>query len=86
VLIAKTLEAARRLSVNTITVSGGLAASRQLRQRFKAAASEADLRLLYPPPHFCTDNAAMVACLAAHYAEAGRFADLSLRAIPNLSE
>lgn len=86
VLIAKTLEAARRLSVDTITVSGGLAASRYLRQRFEAAASDAGLRLLYPPPQFCTDNAAMVACLAAHYAEAGRFADLSLRATPNLSE
>jgi N6-L-threonylcarbamoyladenine synthase len=86
VLIAKTLEAARRLSVNTITVSGGLAASRHLRQRFETAASEAGLQLLYPPPHFCTDNAAMVACLAAHYAEEKRFSDLSLRSIPNLSE
>jgi N6-L-threonylcarbamoyladenine synthase len=57
-----------------------------LRQRFEAAANEAGLQLFYPPPQFCTDNAAMVACLAAHYAEAGRFADLSLRAIPNLSE
>lgn len=86
VLVHKTLAAARRYGVNTITVSGGLSASRRLRQRFEEAAARGGVRLLYPPPQFCTDNAAMVACLAAHYAEAGRFSDLSLRAIPNLSE
>jgi N6-L-threonylcarbamoyladenine synthase len=86
VLVHKTLAAAEQFGVDAISVSGGLAASRRLRQRFCDAANAAGLRLIYPPPQFCTDNAAMVACLAAHQYKAGRVSDLSLTAEPNLSE
>jgi N6-L-threonylcarbamoyladenine synthase len=86
VLVHKTLQAAARLDVDTISVSGGLAASRRLRLRFEDAAGRAGLRLLYPPPRLCTDNAAMVACLAAERFAAGRVDDLTLKAEPNLSE
>lgn len=86
VLVHKTLSAAERHGVRAISVSGGLAASRRLRQRFTDAAEASGLRLIYPPPQFCTDNAAMVACLAAHKFEAGHVSDLRLTAEPNLSE
>jgi N6-L-threonylcarbamoyladenine synthase len=84
VLVTKTLRAARRLKPAAVTVSGGLAASRKLRQRFEAAAQTEGIRLYYPPPELCTDNAAMVGCLGAYRYEAGRFDDLELDAQANL--
>lgn len=84
VLTAKTLRAASQYGANGVTVSGGLAASRRLRQAFEAACAEAGVALYYPPPRLCTDNAAMVACLAAYRYEAGRWDDLTLEGYPNL--
>ena len=84
VLVTKTLRAARKFEVDTVTLSGGLAASAKLRERFQQACAEAGLRLLVPPPELCTDNAAMVGCLAAFRYEAGRLDDLSLEGYPNL--
>ncbi|TCS61781.1 tRNA (adenosine(37)-N6)-threonylcarbamoyltransferase complex transferase subunit TsaD [Varunaivibrio sulfuroxidans] len=86
VLVAKTLRAADRYGVGTITVSGGLAASRRLRRRFADAAAQTDLRLIHPRAALCTDNAAMVGCLASYYYAAGRRDTLDLRAVPNISD
>jgi N6-L-threonylcarbamoyladenine synthase len=84
VLVGKTLRAARELGAPAVTVSGGLAASGRLRQVFQAACREAGVELYFPPPSLCTDNAAMVACLAAYRFEAGRVDDLTLEGYPNL--
>jgi tRNA N6-adenosine threonylcarbamoyltransferase len=84
VLVAKTLRAADELRIGAVTVSGGLAASRKLRERFETACAKVGLTLYYPPPRLCTDNAAMVGCLAAYRYEAGRFDDLTLEGYPNL--
>lgn len=84
VLVAKTLRAARRYRVRAVTVSGGLAASRKLQERFESRAKEEGMALYYPPPALCTDNAAMVACLAAYRHEAGRHDGLDLEGFANL--
>jgi N6-L-threonylcarbamoyladenine synthase len=84
VLVTKTLRAAKRLQPAAITVSGGLAASQKLRQAFEAACAKAGLTLFYPPPALCTDNAAMVACLASYRYAAGRFDSLDLDGQANL--
>ncbi len=84
VLVTKTVRAARRYRTRAITVSGGLAASRKLRERFEARAREEGIPLYYPPPQLCTDNAAMVACLAAYRHEAGRHDGLDLEGFANL--
>jgi N6-L-threonylcarbamoyladenine synthase len=84
VLVAKTLRAAKRLEVAAVTVSGGLAASGRLRQAFETACAEEGVTLYYPPPGLCTDNAAMVACLAAYRHEAGLHDDLTLDGEANL--
>jgi N6-L-threonylcarbamoyladenine synthase len=84
VLIAKTLKAARRHRVAAVTVSGGLAASRKLRGRFEAACAREGFPLYYPSASLCTDNAAMVACLAAYRHEAGLHDRLELEGYPNL--
>jgi N6-L-threonylcarbamoyladenine synthase len=84
VLVGKTLRAARRHRAAAVTVSGGLAASRKLRARFEQACGQEGVRLYYPPPQLCTDNAAMVACLAAYRHEAGLHDGLDLEGYPNL--
>jgi N6-L-threonylcarbamoyladenine synthase len=84
VLTTKTVRAARRLGVPAVTVSGGLAASGKLRLAFEQACDDAGLTLYYPSPRLCTDNAAMVACLAAYRHEAGLHDDLTLDGQANL--
>ena len=84
VLLHKTFSAADDLGLRRITVSGGLAASRKLRQAFEEKAQRRGILLSYPTPALCTDNAAMVACLASFRYKAGLFDDLNLEAYPNL--
>lgn len=85
VLIHKTFNAAEAYGLNNISVSGGLAASRKLRLAFEAESARKGVKLFYPPPNLCTDNAAMVTCLAAHRYEAELFDDLTLDAFANLN-
>ncbi len=84
VLVHKTLRAAEEFDARMITVSGGLAASSVLRQAFTAAAAKAGIPLALPSPAFCTDNAAMVAVLAARMHAAGQTASPDVSAFPNL--
>ena len=84
VLLHKTFKAAKFYGLNNISVSGGLAASRKLRSAFEEESARKGIQLFYPPPNLCTDNAAMVTCLAAHRFEAQQFDVLKLDAFPNL--
>jgi N6-L-threonylcarbamoyladenine synthase len=63
--VGNAIEAARELAqparLQALVIAGGVAANRYLRARLEQAASRADLRLIAPPPHLCTDNAAMIA-------------------------
>ena len=45
----------------SLVVAGGVAANRRLRARLKALAEAEGFAFLAPPPHLCTDNAAMIA-------------------------
>ena len=84
VLLFKTFKAANELKIDHISVSGGLAASLKLRSSFEEGAKKQGLTLYYPPPNLCTDNAAMITCLAAHRFEKGLFDDINLDAFPNI--
>ena len=64
VLVTKTLNAARRLSVRCVTASGGVACNRSLRARLAQVCKEQRLELGLAEPAFCTDNAAMIGVLA----------------------
>lgn len=64
--------------LNTIAVGGGVAANRGLRQQLEAAAATRDIRVLFPPMRYCTDNAAMIACAAAEHLARGERSPLSL--------
>ena len=66
--------------LTTIAIGGGVAANSGLRQQLQAAAQAHNLRVLFPPMKFCTDNAAMIACAAAEHLERGHVSSLTLGA------
>jgi tRNA N6-adenosine threonylcarbamoyltransferase len=82
VLVAKTIEAATQLNVEQILLSGGVAANKMLTQQFLAKSS---VPVLIPPPHLCTDNAAMVAACAYYHFQAGQVSGYDLDVVPSLS-
>lgn len=84
VLVAKTLAAARAEGVRTILVAGGVAANSALRAGLTAAARGRGLEVRFPPPRYCTDNAAMVAAAGWAQWRRGRRDGWGLDADPNL--
>ncbi|MEQ8193973.1 MAG: tRNA (adenosine(37)-N6)-threonylcarbamoyltransferase complex transferase subunit TsaD [Rhodospirillales bacterium] len=52
---------ARHPQGNTLVVAGGVAANAHVRERLADLAGRDGLRLIAPPHHLCTDNAAMIA-------------------------
>ena len=63
-LVAKTLAAGREYEVQTLFVSGGVAANRQLRSTFEREAALQGLPVFFPSRALSTDNAAMIAAAA----------------------
>lgn len=57
--------AAKRLQPQALILCGGVARNENLRRDFKEYARRSHYRALIPSPELCTDNAAMVAALAA---------------------
>ncbi|MBN2186283.1 MAG: tRNA (adenosine(37)-N6)-threonylcarbamoyltransferase complex transferase subunit TsaD [Dehalococcoidia bacterium] len=82
VLVAKTIEAAKQLKVGQILLSGGVAANKLLTEHFL---NSSPVPVLIPPPHLCTDNAAMVAACGYYHFEADRISDYALDVVPSLS-
>jgi N6-L-threonylcarbamoyladenine synthase len=63
-LIRQTLAAAEAYGARALLISGGVAANRELRRRFTAAAAEGGLPIAFPSLALATDNAAMIAAAA----------------------
>ena len=82
VLVAKTIEAARELGVSQILLSGGVAANKLLTERFL---DSSPVPVLVPPPHLCTDNAAMVAVCGYYHFQTGKISGYDLDVVPSLS-
>ena len=80
----KAFEAIHEAGRDTLVLAGGVAANAALEKRLRMVAEAERIRYLYPPPRLCTDNAAMIACRGAYQAEAGRYSDLYLNAVPGL--
>ncbi len=61
--LEQAVRAFRRLhaSGTVVVLAGGVAANQALRARLSGAAASQGMRLIAPPIHLCTDNAAMVA-------------------------
>ncbi|WP_341525494.1 tRNA (adenosine(37)-N6)-threonylcarbamoyltransferase complex transferase subunit TsaD [Nostoc sp. UHCC 0302] len=77
-LTKKAIACALDYGLDTISVGGGVAANSGLRKNLQAAAIEHNLRVLFPPLKFCTDNAAMIGCAAADHLSRGHTSPLTL--------
>jgi N6-L-threonylcarbamoyladenine synthase len=63
-LAEKTLTAARAYDVETLFVTGGVAANQELRKQFEKDAAREGLSVYFPSRPLSTDNAAMIAAAA----------------------
>lgn len=84
VLVEKTLSACIGKGVDTVMMTGGVAANKRLRSRMFTRLSGEGIRLIVPPPELCTDNAAMIGCAAYFKMRRGGYSDLFLNALPGL--
>jgi N6-L-threonylcarbamoyladenine synthase len=84
-LMKKSFAAAESLGTRRILVTGGVAANRELRERFSADAARRGVRVDFPTLAMSTDNAAMIAAAAWGRFQAGEFAKGSLSADPSLA-
>src|ERR1019366_586639 len=84
-LMKKTFAAAESLGAKRILITGGVAANRELRARFKSEADQRDLRIAFPTLALSTDNAAMIAAAAWPRLLAQDFAPPDLTADPSLA-
>ncbi len=77
-LTKRTITCAIDYGLNTIAVGGGVAANSALRESLQTACAERNLRVLFPPLKFCTDNAAMIGCAAAEHFSLGHTSALTI--------
>lgn len=77
-LTKRAIACALDYGLQTIAVGGGVAANSGLRKHLQAAAADHNLRVLFPPMKFCTDNAAMIGCAAADHLNRGHTSALTL--------
>jgi len=71
-------------SIQTLVVSGGVAANQYLRHVLRAyldARKYNHIQLIFPPLELCTDNAAMIAWAGMEMYEAGYVSELSCQAL-----
>lgn len=81
----KTFQAAESLGAEKILISGGVAANRELRERFTQEAERRGLPIAFPTLALSTDNAAMIAAAAWPKFLTGEFAPLDLTANASLA-
>jgi N6-L-threonylcarbamoyladenine synthase len=79
-LVERTMMGAEECGVETILVSGGVAANSQLRATFEERARAKGIRVFFPDRALSTDNAAMIAAAAFAGFKEGKFADVTLNA------
>jgi N6-L-threonylcarbamoyladenine synthase len=84
-LVQRTMTAAEELDVESVLVSGGVAANSQLRATFEERAKSAGVEVFFPSRALSTDNAAMIAAAAYSRFRAGLLADVTLNADPSLA-
>lgn len=84
VLVAKGIKACRKLNCKLLTLSGGVSCNQALRQALEKACAGAGIACLVAPPKLSTDNAGMIAVVAAARFAAGEKADWEVDIEPNL--
>ncbi|MDO4278992.1 MAG: tRNA (adenosine(37)-N6)-threonylcarbamoyltransferase complex transferase subunit TsaD [Lachnoclostridium edouardi] len=83
-LVTRAVAAAKEYGYHKVALAGGVASNTALRQAMEEACSQEGLKLYYPSPIFCTDNAAMIGVAAYYEYQKGSRAGWDLNAVPNL--
>ncbi len=63
-LVEKTMAAAKQFKIKTVALGGGVSSNSLLRSRLQDRCGDDKIACCIPRPLLCTDNAAMVACVA----------------------
>src|SRR3989339_225056 len=85
-LIEKSERALKQHHVNSISLVGGVAANKLLREEFSKLAERYHKKIVVPSLEFCGDNAAMIAYRGQKVYEAGFRYEFSFNAYPSLSD
>lgn len=83
-LVNKTILAAKDYGMTKVAIAGGVAANSALREAMSEKCNANGLKLYYPSPIYCTDNAAMIGVAAYYEYLNGTRHGLDLNAVPNL--
>jgi N6-L-threonylcarbamoyladenine synthase len=84
VLVTKTIRAASERQRKVVTISGGVSCNAALREAMEQRSDATGLRLRTAARQLCTDNAAMIAFVAAQRLRAGFVSSTSEDIDPNL--
>ena len=84
VLVSHTIDAAKQFGFDRVAMAGGVASNSALRAGMSSACEKNGMKLYYPSPVLCTDNAVMIGCAAYYEYKAGTRHGLDLNAMPNL--
>ena len=85
VLVRKLVSAAKKYSINSVSIAGGVSANTALRRAAAVAARKNGFNLFIPNFEYCTDNGAMIAMVGYYRMLEGQHSDLDLTAEPGLS-
>ncbi len=83
-LCEHTIEAAKKCKSDIIALAGGVASNSELRRKMSGQGAKSGIKVVYPEPILCTDNAAMIGCAGYYNYINGVRADLSLNAVASL--
>ena len=83
-LLSNVKKAIKQYGENKIVIAGGVSRNTYIRKEFDKLENELGIKVYYPEPILCTDNAAMIAAAGYYDYINGKRADLKLNAIPNL--
>lgn len=84
VLVANAMHAVTEFKADKFAIAGGVASNSALRLAMRSACEERGVKLYYPSPVYCTDNAAMIGVAAYYEYIAGTRHGWDLNAVPNL--
>ncbi len=84
VLVEHAIRGAKEFGYDKLAMAGGVASNSELRRRMKEACDKEGIRLYYPSPVFCTDNAAMIGAAGYYEYCRGTRSGWDLNAVPSL--
>ncbi|QDW73142.1 tRNA (adenosine(37)-N6)-threonylcarbamoyltransferase complex transferase subunit TsaD [Lachnospiraceae bacterium KGMB03038] len=84
VLVENAMRAVEEYHADKFAIAGGVAANSALRQAMKEACEQRNVKLYYPSPVYCTDNAAMIGAAGYYEYQKGTRHGWDLNAVPNL--